>query len=267
MAVAPSTEMNMRQEATALTLYLWSVSPFVKKVQMILGYKGLSYQKAHMPVTSRPLLQKQVGTQQVPVLADGDTWISDSTDIAVHLEELCPEPTIYPVDPLEREQCLLLEDWADETLTIQAHWAMWCCADNGMEILKTAADEAPSFGSWIACQAASRLLPGAFRKFEKRRGGPEKMQAFFERQLDMLERMLARREFLCADRPTVADFAVAGQLANFLIYPGGESVLERSNLRRMVETLVGYIDEDAQLGRPTLTEGASPSNAHHSCLT
>jgi glutathione S-transferase len=233
----------MSAPPASLQLHMWSVSAFVKKAQMILGFKGLDYERIHVPITSRKELEEHTGRQLVPVLVHNDTWVGDSTDIASYLEQHFPKPSIYPADPVQRQHCLLLEDWADESLTIQAHWALWRHGKNGPELMKKLADEAPAFGSGLAGKAVSFILPRALAKFEKRQGGPEGMLRFFEGQLDMIEGALEEQPYLFGQTPTVADFAVAGQLANCLEYPGGEAVGERPNLRQMIETLVALIGE------------------------
>jgi glutathione S-transferase len=52
--------------------------------------------------------------QQVPVLVDGDLEIFDSTQIFEYLEDLRPQPALWPADPRARARARLLEHQSDE---------------------------------------------------------------------------------------------------------------------------------------------------------
>jgi glutathione S-transferase len=52
--------------------------------------------------------------KQVPVLVHGDLEIFDSTQIFEYLEDLKPEPTLWPTDPRERARARSLEHQSDE---------------------------------------------------------------------------------------------------------------------------------------------------------
>jgi glutathione S-transferase len=64
------------------------------------------------------------GQRQVPVLKDGETIIADSTKIAFYLDRKYPEKPIIPTDPVARGQCLLIEEWADESIGIKGRTAL-----------------------------------------------------------------------------------------------------------------------------------------------
>src|SRR5688572_19706042 len=52
--------------------------------------------------------------QQVPVLIDGDVEIFDSTQIFEYLEDVRPQPALWPRDARERARARLLELRSDE---------------------------------------------------------------------------------------------------------------------------------------------------------
>ena len=69
------------------------------------------------------------------------------------------------------------------------------------------------------------------------------MDKYFPRQLDVLDRLLAEREYITGDSYTIADIAIwpwYGGLAQFHQYGGGEflSVQEYKNVQRWT-TLIG----------------------------
>src|SRR5215469_13103046 len=52
--------------------------------------------------------------RQVPVLIDGDLELFDSTQIFEYLEDLKPEPALWPSQPAARARARLLEHRSDE---------------------------------------------------------------------------------------------------------------------------------------------------------
>jgi len=107
-----------------LELYQFELSAYCEKVRLILDYKGLAYKKRDVvPGVGQLDLFRLSGQRQVPVLKDGDTYIADSTEIAFYLDRKYPEKPIIPTDPLQRGQCLLIEEWADESLGLKGRTA------------------------------------------------------------------------------------------------------------------------------------------------
>ncbi len=82
-----------------LRLYQFATSPFCAKVRKILDYKGPAYELVEVDYLERKALLLASGQIMVPALTleSGET-ITDSDRIATRLEELYPEPTIFPPD-------------------------------------------------------------------------------------------------------------------------------------------------------------------------
>ena len=84
---------------STLRLYQFASSPFCAKVRKILDYKGPAYEVVEVDYVERKELVLASGQMMVPALTieSGET-IADSDRIAARLEELYPEPTIFPPD-------------------------------------------------------------------------------------------------------------------------------------------------------------------------
>jgi glutathione S-transferase len=78
-------------------LFQFATSPFCAKVRKILDYKGIEYEIVEVDYLERKELLAASGQIMVPALTleSGET-IVDSDRIAMRLEELYPEPTIFP---------------------------------------------------------------------------------------------------------------------------------------------------------------------------
>src|SRR6266571_2066057 len=80
-----------------LRLYQFASSPFCAKVRKILDYKGCAYDVVEVDYLERKELLLVSDQIVVPALTlEDDTTIVDSDHIAIRLEELYPEPTIFP---------------------------------------------------------------------------------------------------------------------------------------------------------------------------
>ena len=81
------------------TLYQFSASPFCAKVRKILDFKGLDYRVIEVDYLERKELILASGQLMVPALTlDQGETIVDSDRIAARLDDLFPEPTIFPAE-------------------------------------------------------------------------------------------------------------------------------------------------------------------------
>ena len=105
-----------------LKLYGAPLSPYVRKVRMVLGKKGIDY--AYDPRVS-PLAmpedyEKIHPLKKIPALAishdEGETGIPDSSAICAFLEKAYPETPFYPTDPVAYARALWLEEYGDTEL-------------------------------------------------------------------------------------------------------------------------------------------------------
>jgi glutathione S-transferase len=96
-------------------LYQFIGSPFCAKVRKLLAFKGVEVEVMEVDYLERNELLRESGQITVPAvrLENGET-IADSARIAIRLEELYPEPTIFP--PGWRGVHTVLTDYIDNQL-------------------------------------------------------------------------------------------------------------------------------------------------------
>jgi glutathione S-transferase len=107
-----------------LTLYRAPFSTNVERVALALAHKGLEAESVWIDYSDRTEVERMSGQGLVPVLVDGGEVIVESMDIVAHLEEVAPEPALYPADPARREEMQVFIDWFNEV------WKVW---PNGIE--------------------------------------------------------------------------------------------------------------------------------------
>lgn len=99
----------------AAKLYQFLGSPFCAKARKLLAFKGVEFETIEVDYLERKELLLASGQIMVPaVTLDNGETIVDSARIAMRLEELYPEPTIFPTG--WRGMHLVLADYIDNQL-------------------------------------------------------------------------------------------------------------------------------------------------------
>lgn len=199
--------------AASLILHQWNISPFCGKVRRVLRFKGLDFEV----VDYNGLLARQVkrltGPGKLPVLEDDGELIADSTAIADHLERRHPEPSLWPRADADRHLAHVFEDWADESLywfEVYFRFADPVAAERAAEYL---CQGRPAWEKRVLRIAATRM----YRRKLDAQGIGRYPRAEVERRffahLDHLEGRLAQRHHLAGPTASIADLAVASQIA------------------------------------------------------
>lgn len=203
-----------------LELYQFELSQYSEKVRLILDYKGLEYRKIEVtPGVGQLDLLKISGQRQVPVLKDGDTVIADSTEIAMYLERKYPEKPILPTDSLQRGQCLLIEEWADESIGLKGRTALIGALNQNPNFRTSILPRnTPSFLKSIVGAVPSDFLDFLGTGIGFGADAVKEAQKVLRHDLEALCSILQERPYLVSARPTLADLAVAG-LSIILKFP------------------------------------------------
>ncbi|QZZ19062.1 glutathione S-transferase family protein [Leptothermofonsia sichuanensis E412] len=200
-----------------LELYQFELSHYVEKVRLILDYKGLAYRKIEVtPGIGQLDLVRMTGHRQVPVLKDGSEIIADSTAIAEYLERQYPDKPIIPTDPKLRGLCLLIEQWADESIGLNARQCLISAFGQDPSFrTATLPSSTPAFLKTLVGAVPGNLfnLPGLPDPFKSAKDA-------IKRDLASLCFILMEQPYLVTDYPTLADFAVAG-LSMYIKFPDG----------------------------------------------
>ena len=96
-------------------IYGMELSPYSVKVRSYFRYKGIPHQWLLRTVDRQAEFQQYAKLPLVPLVVTPEgQGIQDSTPIIEKMEELFPEPSIHPVDPVLRFLSALLEEFGDE---------------------------------------------------------------------------------------------------------------------------------------------------------
>jgi glutathione S-transferase len=90
----------------------WSTN--VERVTLALGYKGLEAESVWIDYGDRRPVEEVSGQPLVPVVDFDGEVVFDSTRILHRLEELHPEPPLFPADPGVRAELEVFLEWFNE---------------------------------------------------------------------------------------------------------------------------------------------------------
>lgn len=170
-------------------------SPYCWRTRLALAHKGLAVETIPWRFTEKAEISAS-GQELVPVLVDGDRWISDSWNIASYLEDTHPDRTLLFGGAAGRSLTRYYSSFADGLVAAIFPFI-------ALDILDRIAAEDRDY----------------FRASREKRVGIT-LEAFtadreaklpaFRASLTPLRRTLAAQPFLAGDEPLYADYAVFG---------------------------------------------------------
>lgn len=180
----------------SMIVYGATLSPFVRKVRLLLAEKGLDYQLEIVAPFNQPdwfMAISPLG--RIPAFRDGELALADSSVIAQYVEERYPEaPSLYGSTVEERARVRWLEKYADYELAPETTFCVF--VNRALNPTRgQACDEA------AVQKALSERLP---------------------RHFDYLEKVLDGADYFIGNRLSVADLAFACQIIN--LQHAGESI-------------------------------------------
>jgi glutathione S-transferase len=210
-----------------ITLYQTEISPFCDKVRRILAVKRVRYQEKNLRIVQTlARVSRWNPISRVPTLDDDGKILTDSREIAQHLEERFPDPPLVPRQPGERALAHIIEDWADQSLYFYEARLRFTFAAN---VARTAdillAHEESGLIRRVAALAAPRTMRNVLAKQGIGRKSEDEVLRDVSRHGEAIAGWLGTREWLVGEHLSVADVAVFVQLAAIRSTDEGEKLL------------------------------------------
>jgi glutathione S-transferase len=101
-----------------MKLFTYATSPYARKIQMMMDYKGIAYEQfegCYSLDRKADLRCVNVRAEVSTLVLDNGRTITDSTIIAEYLEEVYAEPRLFPEDPYERARMRMIEVLCDRS--------------------------------------------------------------------------------------------------------------------------------------------------------
>jgi glutathione S-transferase len=100
-------------------LWSWQLSPFSGKARVAFAEKGVECELLEIDPRNRPARLRELNpTNRVPVLEVDGVAIRESTAICEWLEDVHPEPRLWPADPDARAAARGMLRFVDDELTL-----------------------------------------------------------------------------------------------------------------------------------------------------
>ena len=193
-------------------------SPYSRKMRALMRYRRLEFDWVLRTPAVREAQAGRLKVQLVPVLElpeDGSLHL-DSTEQIALLEARHAARSVVPSDPAMAFLADLIEDFADEWLTKAMFWYRWAAEpDRAYASQWIIADSRPELAgeAFTAAQHAIRdRQVGRMALVGCTPANAPVIETSFRRVLDLLDPHVAQARYLFGTRPSLADFALFGQL-------------------------------------------------------
>src|SRR5208283_2829455 len=139
------------------------LSPYVRKVLVVLDLKGISYKiDPIIPFSGNDSFSRISPLRRIPVFIDDQTTLADSSVICQYLEDRYPEPELYPTNIVERARARWLEEYADSRMGEVFIWRLfnqvaikpnvWGEQTDNAIVAKTVSEEIPQILDYLETQ-------------------------------------------------------------------------------------------------------------------
>jgi len=197
-----------------ITLYGAAVSPFVRKVRVVLAEKSLAYNYEPVsPFSPPPGFTDISPLKRIPVLRDDsegpDATLPDSSAICAYLERKHPSPALYPSQPFAYGRALWFEEYADSDFI------------------------AASGGGIFRPIVLNRLM----RKEPDQALANDTWEQKVPRFLEYFEKELGSRAHYVGDKFSIADIAIASPFVNLAHAGFAPDPARYPNLVRFLKTM------------------------------
>lgn len=207
-------------------------SAYSTKMRSYLTYKGFAFDWAPRTQESEDELRRvsRFGTLPVLVTASGFA-VHDTTPMMEALEADSPEPSATPADAATSFLACVLEEYADVWLAKAAFHYRWTRKkDQRLAAQRSIEEYYPSGapGDRKATEDLAIETMTAQLKTMQLEGdlGPV-VEKSFKKFIKLLDDHLRKHLFIFGDRPSIADFAIAGQLIQMLKDPTPAKIIEK----------------------------------------
>lgn len=207
-------------------------SAYSTKMRSYLAYKGVAFDWTPRTQETEDELRRVSRFATLPVLVTASGFaVHDTTPLIEALEADSPEPSAMPSDPVTGFLACVLEEYGDSWLAKAAFHYRWT-RKKDQRLAATRAIEdyyvtTPPEDKKAAEDLAIETMTGQLKtmQLEGELGGA--IEKSFKKFVKLLDDHLRKHLFIFGDRPSIADFAIAGQLIQMLKDPTPAKIIEK----------------------------------------
>ncbi len=207
-------------------------SAYSTKMRSFMRYKGVDFDWIPRTTASEADLRAVSRFSTLPVLVTSSGFaVHDTTPMIEALEADKPEPSALPDDPSLAFLACVLEEYADTWLAKAAFQFRWTRKKDQKQAAQRAideyyGDETPEDRKALESAAIEKMteqLPSVGLEGDL---GPA-IEKSFKKFIKLLNDHLRHHLFIFGGRPSIADFAIGGQLIQMLRDPTPAKIIEK----------------------------------------
>ena len=207
-------------------------SAYSTKMRSYLSYKAFAFDWVPRTQESEDELQRVSRFATLPVLvAPSGFAVHDTTPLIEALEADSPEPSATPSDPALAFLASVLEEYADVWLAKAVFHYRWGRRRDQKIAAQRAVEEyytlSPPEDRKASEERAIETMTSQLRLMQVDGELGEVVEKSFKKFVKLLDDHLRRHLFIFGERPSVADFAIAGQLIQMLKDPTPAKIIEK----------------------------------------
>ena len=209
-------------------------SAYSTKMRSYLKYKGVAFDWTPRTEVSEDEIRRVSRFPTLPVLVTASGFaVHDTTPMMEALEADSPEPSAMPADPALAFLVCVLEEYADAWLAKTVFHYRWTRKKDQRLAAQRSIDDyyvttPPSSADRKAAEERAIETMGAQLKTMQLEGElGDVLEKSLKRFVRLLDEHLKKHLFIFGERPSMADFAIAGQLIQMLKDPTPAKVIEK----------------------------------------
>ncbi len=207
-------------------------SAYSTKMRSYLKYKAFAFDWVPRTSETEDELKRlsRFGTLPVLVTASGFA-VHDTTPMMEALEADSPEPSATPADPATAFLACVLEEYADVWLAKAAFHYRWTRKRDQRLAAQRSIEEYYPTGipgdKKATEERAIETMTGQLKTMQLEGELGSAVEKSFKKLIKLLDEHLKKHLFIFGDRPSIADFAIAGQLIQMMKDPTPAKIIEK----------------------------------------
>ncbi|MDP3492346.1 MAG: glutathione S-transferase family protein [Hyphomonadaceae bacterium] len=207
-------------------------SAYSTKMRSYLKYKAFAFDWVPRTLETEDELKRVSRFGTLPVLVTSSGFaVHDTTPMMEALEADSPEPSATPADPALAFLACVLEEHADVWLAKAAYHYRWTRKKDQRLAAQRSIEEYYPSGAPGERKATEDLaietMTGQLKTMQLDGDLGPVVEKSFKKFIKLLDDHLKKHLFIFGDRPSIADFAIAGQLIQMMKDPTPAKIIEK----------------------------------------
>jgi glutathione S-transferase len=233
-----------------LKLYVVHGSHPCAAVEKALSLKGLRYSVVEWPPPLQVPMQRILfGRRTVPALRIDNEKVQGSTEIMRRLDELVPEPRLFPADPTELARVQEAERWGNDVLQPVGRELIWAGMLDQPSAMVSYSEHSRLPLPAPAIRAVAPAIARMGARINRTGGSVARLDLqALPAQLDQVDAWIADGRMGDAEHPNAADLQIASTVRLLLTLADARPLIEGRPIEGLARSLFPVADGEMPAG-------------------